>query len=89
MCDLVVVSGEKLEKSINVRIYPVVEALVRLVADKVGYHEYAVRNTALIYGLIALGQGARIPDNDEEFLDLLKTADTIIRKLLKEGEKNG
>jgi hypothetical protein len=72
---------------IEVRVYPEVERLVREVSDILGYSYYTIRNTAILYGLMVIANGGKIPDTDLEFLRLVEIVRYTIKKGLGDGEK--
>jgi hypothetical protein len=75
------VSEEK-KIGILVRVYPDVEYLVRYVSQVLGYQPSAVRNTALLYGLILLANSKRLPNDDAEFFKMIEITKEIIKKSL-------
>lgn len=59
-----------------VRVKPEVEELVRKVAERLGYETHTVRNVAILLGLAVLS--LRIPESDDDFLNLLRLVQVIV-----------
>ena len=66
-----------------VRVKPEVDALVRYVADMVGYQPYVVRNVAILLGLQLLACNSKMPKNDDEFLELYNRTRLIVNRLME------
>lgn len=69
-----------------VRVKAEVEELVDKIAERVGFQRYTVRNVAILFGLIQIALGYRVPSYDEEFLELLETAREFVSEWLGEGK---
>jgi hypothetical protein len=67
------------------RVHPEVEELVRTVGERLGYMPYAIRNTALIYGLLVIALTGRVPEDDREFFRLVEVVRTLLSRWL-DGE---
>lgn len=63
---------------ILVRVKPDVEKLVRKMADRLGYYEFTVRNTAILLGLLTLAGTEWVPRTDKEFEDLIERVKKVI-----------
>ena len=64
------------------RVHPEVEELVRVVGERLGYMPYAIRNTALVYGLLLIALTGRVPEDDREFFKLIEVVRTILSRWL-------
>ena len=73
----------------HVRVKRGVEELVELVADWLGYQAFTVRNVALLHGLlfVALNKDRGLPESDQEFEQMLRTARRVIASLVGEGRE--
>ena len=60
------------------KVKPEVEILVRELARRLGFLPYTVRNTAILYGLAQIALSRRIPETDEEFLELLELVRRVV-----------
>jgi len=55
----------------QVRVASELEEMVKELADRLGYLPFAVRNTAILYGLMVIANLRKIPKDDSEFRELL------------------
>jgi hypothetical protein len=62
------------------RIHPEVEELVRTVGERLGYMPYAIRNAALVYGLLVIALTGRVPEDDREFFRLVEVVRTLLSR---------
>ena len=62
------------------RVHPEVEELVRTVGGLLGYTPYAIRNTALLYGLLLIALTGRVPEDDREFFRLVEVVRTLLSR---------
>jgi hypothetical protein len=69
------------------RIHPEVEELVEVVGERLGYMPYAIRNTALVYGLLLIALTGRVPEDDREFFRLVEVVRTLLSRWLG-GERS-
>jgi hypothetical protein len=69
------------------RVHPEVEELVRVVGERLGYMPYAIRNTALLYGLLVITLVGKVPEDDREFFRLIEAVKNLLRWLDAEGPK--
>jgi len=63
-----------------VRVKGEVEELVREVAKSLGYSPFSVRNTAILYGLAHIVSLGKVPESDQEFLELLSRISKLVGK---------
>lgn len=70
----------------SVRVKGEIEELIDKISEKVGFQCYTVRNTAILFGLIQIAMGYKIPIYDEDFERLLKRVRSMILEWL-EGEE--
>ena len=69
-----------------VKINPVLEEIIRKIAEKYDLQPSTIRNTAILYGLLIFTLVENAPKNDEDFFRLLR----LLMELLEgEGEKDG
>jgi len=64
----------------KVRVKEEVEELVEEVARRLGYNPFTVRNTSILIGLAHIVSLGRIPESDQEFLELLERVSKLVGK---------
>lgn len=74
-----IIWGKQIMAGKQVRVKREIENVISIVANKLGYENYTIRNVALVYGLIILGLTKQVPKDDIEFKKMFKLLESIIR----------
>jgi hypothetical protein len=70
------------KRGVMVRIPREVEAIFSELHGWQGYHKCAIRNTALLYGLMVIAITGHIPKDDKEYQRLLDGAKRLLKERL-------